>query len=55
LIAPAIAFHPTTDTLLRYFSPEVRVERIGINLDWQQGLKVVMRLTGSSTPQSHGD
>jgi hypothetical protein len=54
LIAPAISFHPTTGTLLQYFSPEVRVERIGINLDWQKGLKVVMRLSGASLPQSHG-
>lgn len=54
LVAPAISFHPTTGTLLRYFSPEVSVERIGINLDWQQGLKVVMRLSGGSAPQSHG-
>jgi hypothetical protein len=54
LIAPAISFHTTTGTLLGYFSPEVQVERIGINLDWQQGLKVVMRLSGASAPQSHG-
>jgi hypothetical protein len=53
LVAPAICFHPSTAILLRYLSPSVRVERIGINLEWQQGLKVVLRLAGSREPASH--
>jgi hypothetical protein len=55
LVAPAIRFHPSTTTVLRYLSPSVRVERVGINLEWQQGLKVVMRLAGSREPVSHAD
>ena len=53
LVAPALSFHPSIATVLQYFSPEVRVERIGLNFDWQQGLKVAMRLSGSNTPVSH--
>jgi hypothetical protein len=31
----------------------VRVERVGINLRWEQGLQVVLRLAGSREPASH--
>jgi hypothetical protein len=54
LIAPALAFHPSNATVLRYFSPEIDVERIGVNSDWQQNFKVVLRLKGADSPQSHG-
>ena len=47
LVAPAMAFHSSNATLLRYFSPEIEVERIGVNSDWQTSLKVVMRLKGA--------
>lgn len=53
LIAPALSFHPANETVLRYFSPEIDVERIGINSDWQKGLKVVLRLHRGDQPQSH--
>ena len=32
LVSPALEFHPTTETILRYFSPRVETERIGLNL-----------------------
>jgi hypothetical protein len=54
LIAPALAFHSSTATLLRYFSPEIEVERIGINEDWRKDFKVVLRLKGADLPISHG-
>lgn len=54
LIAPALSFHSANATVLRYFSPEVEVERIGIGSDWQTRLRVVMRLSGADTPISHG-
>jgi hypothetical protein len=54
LIAPALAFHPTNATILRYFAPEIEVERIGINSGWQQNFRVVLRLKGAEGPQSHG-
>jgi hypothetical protein len=54
LIAPAMCFHSSTATLLRYFSPEIEVERVGVNSDWQTSLRVVLRLTGADLPISHG-
>ncbi len=54
LVAPALTFHPATATILRYFSPEIDVERIGVNSDWQNKLRAVLRLKGSGIPISHG-
>jgi hypothetical protein len=54
LIAPALAFHSSTATLLRYFSPEIDVERIGINEDWRKDFRVVLHLKGADLPISHG-
>lgn len=54
LVAPAMAFHSANACILRYFSPEIEVERVGLNSDWPRNLKVVMRLQGSDAPISHG-
>jgi len=54
LLAPALSFHSTNSIVLRYFSPEVEVERIGVNSDWQRHLKVILRLSGGDDPISHG-
>ena len=43
LVAPALRFHPTTDTLLRHFHPEIEVVRVGLAEDWRRGLRVVLR------------
>lgn len=43
LVAPALQFHPSTDTLVRYLSPEISVTRIGLNENWRRGLKVMLR------------
>jgi hypothetical protein len=40
--------------VLRYFSPEVEVERVGVNSDWQSNLRVILRLRGAEDPISHG-
>lgn len=53
LVAPAISFHPSNQTVLRYFSPEIDVERVGINSDWQTRLKVILRFGRGAGPQSH--
>lgn len=53
LIAPALAFHSSTATLLRYFSPEIDVERIGINENWRKDFRVVLHLKGADVPISH--
>jgi len=43
LIAPALAFHPSNEVVLRYFSSEIHVERIGVGLEWRKHLKVMFR------------
>jgi hypothetical protein len=43
LVAPALRFHPATETLLRYLQPEIRVTRIGISESWRRGIKVMFR------------
>jgi hypothetical protein len=52
LIAPAVQFHPANEIVLSYFNSRIETERIGLNLEWQQGLKVAFRLRGSEKPQS---
>ena len=43
LVAPALAFHPSNEIVLRYFSPDVQIERIGVGLEWRKKLKVMFR------------
>jgi hypothetical protein len=43
LVAPALRFHPATDVLLRYISPEIEFVRVGLVESWRRGLRVVMR------------
>jgi len=43
LVAPALHVHPTTDVLLRYISPEIDWEFVGIDERWREGVKVVFR------------
>jgi len=43
LVAPALHVHPSTDTLLRYLSPEVDWTFMGIDERWREGVRVVFR------------
>lgn len=43
LVAPALRFHPSTDVLLSFLSPEIEVRRIGLAEHWRRGLSVVLR------------
>jgi len=43
LVAPAFEFHPSNETILSYFAPEVEVERIGLGIEWKREMKVVLR------------
>lgn len=43
LVAPALRFHPATDTIVRYLSPEIALTRIGVCEDWRRAAKVVLR------------
>jgi hypothetical protein len=53
LVAPALSFHPANQIVLRYFSAEIPVQRIGVNSDWESGFRVVLRLAGAEEPISH--
>jgi hypothetical protein len=53
LLAPATQFHSTNTTILRYFSSQIQVERVGVNSEWREELRVVLRLDGASVPASH--
>ena len=53
LLAPAIGFHSTNATLLRYFSSLIQVERVGVNSEWREELRVILRLEGAAAPASH--
>lgn len=43
LVAPALHVHPSTDTVLRYLSPEIEWELIGIDEHWRDELRVIFR------------
>ena len=47
LIAPALEFHPTTETILRFFSSQVQVERLGVALEWRHRVQILFRLSGA--------
>ena len=51
LVAPSLEFHPTTEALLGYFTPEIEVERIGLAVEWRKGLQVMFRLRGAERPR----
>jgi hypothetical protein len=43
LVAPALRFHPATDELLKFLSPEISLVRVGLGENWRKGLRVVIR------------
>jgi hypothetical protein len=43
LVAPALRIHPTTDKLLRYFSPEIKWELVAVGEGWREELEPVFR------------
>ncbi len=50
LVSPALEFHPATEAILSYFSPQVDVERVGVGVEWRKGLHVMFRLRGAERP-----
>ena len=50
LVAPALDFHPKTEVILRYFAPQIAVERIGLGAGWRADLEVMFRLRGAERP-----
>ncbi len=50
LVAPALHLHPTTDTILRYLSPEIDWEVLGIDEHWRDEIRVVFRKRPERAP-----
>ncbi|MCE5308104.1 MAG: hypothetical protein LLG20_10720 [Acidobacteriales bacterium] len=50
LVAPALDFHPQTETVLRYFSPAIEVMRIGLAVEWRKSIEVMFRLKQAERP-----
>lgn len=44
LVAPALQFHTSNETILRYFHPSIAVVRLGLAANWREELKVILRL-----------
>ena len=45
MAAPSLHVHPTTDCLLRHFSPEIEWKLLGLDEHWRRGIRVVFRKT----------
>lgn len=43
LVAPALRFHPSFQTLARTIAPDIEIYRFDINEDWRAGVRVVRR------------
>ncbi len=48
LVAPSLEYHPSNETILKYFSEEVPVERVGVGLEWRQEVRVMFRVLSAS-------
>lgn len=43
LVAPGFRFHPSSDIVLRYLSPEIEIARVGLGENWRKNLRVIFR------------
>jgi hypothetical protein len=43
LVAPALDFHPTNESVLHFFSPEIAAERVGVGIEWREEVSVMFR------------
>ena len=50
LVAPALEFHSTSETILSYLDPAIEFTRIGLAADWRNSLRVMFRLRGAEKP-----
>jgi hypothetical protein len=50
LVAPALEFHSTSETMISALAPLIEVTRIGLAADWRSGLRVMFRLRGNERP-----
>jgi hypothetical protein len=50
LVAPALEFHPSSENILRYFAPDICVQRIGVSSGWRKDLRIMFRADGHEPP-----
>ena len=50
LVAPALEFHSTSETLIGSLAPGIEIVRIGLAADWRSQLRVMFRLRGAERP-----
>ena len=50
LVAPGLAFHSSSETVLGFLQPGIDVTRIGLAEDWRRALRVMFRLRGADQP-----
>ncbi len=50
LIAPALEFHETTETLVQSLAPDIEVRRIGLAAHWRERIEVMFQLEGARRP-----
>ena len=48
LVAPAMDFHPSTETILKHLATNIEVQRVGVGADWRRDIQVVFRQGGSA-------
>jgi hypothetical protein len=48
LVAPALDWHPSNETVLKHFKPEIPAERVGVGIEWKKELRIMFR--SSATP-----
>ncbi len=53
LVAPALDYHPTNETVLRFFAKEVTVERLGVGIEWRKDLRLMFRVLSASCPSPY--
>ncbi len=53
LVAPALDFHPSNETVLGFFRRDIEVERIGVGIEWRQELRVMFRSPSSLCPSPY--
>ncbi|MBV9507515.1 MAG: hypothetical protein JO323_21180 [Acidobacteriia bacterium] len=51
LVSPSLEFHPTTESILGFYSRLIEVERVGLGVEWRKGLEVMFRLSGAERPR----
>ncbi|HLJ89169.1 MAG TPA: hypothetical protein VKZ53_20290 [Candidatus Angelobacter sp.] len=49
MVAPALRIHPAAETVIRYFSPTIEWQLIGMDERWREELRVIFRKTPVSS------